>query len=162
MLQHISISFYLISKSHLKFNCNKKHLMLLHLLFLATVIATHDIRFKMAPTKYLTTYTVKLFILLNGERIWTWLAQDTHEAQYSSADRYHFAVTHCISWGEGQCTPLHNVGTYLPSSQKTVAVRTSHSYRKCNVRRAVTWNLKFPQHWRHMLQSSELQHHGDW
>jgi len=91
--------------------------MLLHFLFLETVIATHDIRFKMAPTKYLTTHTVKLFILLNGERIWTWPAQvwwqDTHEAQYSSVDRYHFTVIHCIPWGQRQCTPLHNVGTYL-------------------------------------------------
>jgi hypothetical protein len=66
----------------------------------------------MAPTKYLTTYTEKLFIQLNGERIWTWPAQDTPEAQYISADRYQFTVTHCISWGQRQCTPVHNVGTY--------------------------------------------------
>jgi hypothetical protein len=116
----------------------------------------------MAPTKYLTTYTEKLFILLNGKRIWTWPVQDTPEAQYSSADRYHFAITHCISWGQRQCAPLHNVGIYLPSSQKIVAVRKSHSYRKCNVRIALIWNLKFPQHLRYMLQSSKLQHHGDW
>jgi len=133
MLQHISISFYLISKSHLQFNCNRQQLMLLHLLFLETVITMLDIRFKMTPTKYLTTYTVILFILLNGERIWTCAAQDTPEAQYSSADRYHFTITHRTSWGRRQCAPLRNVGTYLPSSQKTVAVRKSHSYRKCNV-----------------------------
>jgi hypothetical protein len=45
--------------------------MQLHLLFLETVITKLDIRIKMAPTKYLTTYTEKLFILLNGKRIWT-------------------------------------------------------------------------------------------
>jgi len=65
--------------------------------------------------------------------------------QFSLADRYHFTVTHCTSCRQRQGTLLHNVGTYLPSSQKTVAVMKSHSYTKCNVRRALIWNLKFPQ-----------------